>query len=254
MPTIWETVLKQSSAVAPLALVGLVAVVVGAWKYLEHTIFNRLQEIMNVKGKIFEEKVLHIQESNEKLDKNLEEKFANDTEILKGLEQNLEQKIKGQDQNLEQKIKGLEPSMDLKLENVGVSLSGDTMIDEYTQMEMMMTDGVYQWGFDLTDFNPNGKEKFQDLLDDFGMEFVPDEERQFTWKNKAGDLRLFTANNPFTGMHVGASGTSCYGVQTGYLSYVGVECNSPNLLSTFLRAFREHASYIKEESNARVYV
>ncbi len=126
------------------------------------------------------------------------------------------------------------------------------IIEEYTQMEMMMTDGVYQWGFDLTDFNPNGKEKFQGLLDDFGMEFVPDEERKFTWKNQAGDLRLFTANNPITGMYVGASNTS--GVETGYLAFVGVECNSPNLLSTFLRAFREHASLIKEETNARVYI
>jgi hypothetical protein len=128
----------------------------------------------------------------------------------------------------------------------------DPIIDEYTEMEMMITDGVYQLGFDLTDFNPNGKEKFQDLLDDFGMEFVPEEERYFTWKNQAGDLRLFTANNPITGMYVGRPNTTY--VNTGYLAYVGVECNSPNLLSNFLKAFREYATLIKEESNVRVYV
>ena len=52
-------------------------------------------------------------------------------------------------------------------------------IDEYTQMEMIKTNGVYEWGFDLTDFNPNGKEKFQNLMEDFGMEAVPDEKPQF---------------------------------------------------------------------------
>ncbi len=125
------------------------------------------------------------------------------------------------------------------------------MIDEETQMEMIITEGVYQWGFDLTDFNPNGQEKFQDLIDDFGMEFVPDKERRFTWKNQAGDLRLFTVNNPITGLYHGDTTSRA---ETGYLAYVGVECNSPNLLSTFLKAFREHATFIKEESNAREYI
>ena len=128
------------------------------------------------------------------------------------------------------------------------------IIDEYTQMKMIKTNGVYQWGFDLTDrdFNPNGKKKFQNLMDDFGMEFVSDEMRAFTWKNQAGDLKLFTANNPVTGLCIGESNKS--DVETGYLAYVGVECNSPNLLSTFLRAFREHASFIKEESSVRGYI
>jgi hypothetical protein len=37
---------------------------------------------------------------------------------------------------------------------------------------MIITKGSYQWGFHLTDFNPNGKEKFKGLLEEFGMEFV----------------------------------------------------------------------------------
>ena len=111
------------------------------------------------------------------------------------------------------------------------------IIDEYTQMKMIKTNGVYQWGFDLTDFNPNGKKKFQNLMDDFGMEFVSDEMRAFTWKNQAGDLKLFTANNPVTGLCIGESNKS--DVETGYLAYVGVECNSPNLLSTFFFARSE---------------
>uniref|UniRef100_A0A7S0LX04 Uncharacterized protein n=1 Tax=Cryptomonas curvata TaxID=233186 RepID=A0A7S0LX04_9CRYP len=97
----WETILKQSSAVAPL--VGLLAVVVGAWKYLEHTIFNRLKDILSLKDKNLGQNVENVEKKLTNLDEDLEEKFSNNKENLETLKQ----------------------SMDLKLENVRVSLKGD---------------------------------------------------------------------------------------------------------------------------------
>jgi hypothetical protein len=130
--------------------------------------------------------------------------------------------------------------------------------DDDEPLEMIMTNGKYQWGFDLTDFNPNGNEKFQGLLQEFGMEIEPEvlthqqiPAQKFIWKNQAGDLSIITSNNPITGT-CGISMTSQIRL-TGYLGYVGVECNSPDLLTTFLDRFRELATDIKEESNARVY-
>jgi hypothetical protein len=128
--------------------------------------------------------------------------------------------------------------------------------DEGELMEICMTNGKYQWGFDLTDFNPDGKEKFQGLLQEFGMEAEPEVvvsglPTKFVWKNQAGDLSLITSTNPITGM-CGVTMTSQIR-NIGSLDYVGVECNSPDLLTTFLDRFRELATLIKGESNARVY-
>ncbi len=130
-------------------------------------------------------------------------------------------------------------------------------MDDDGPLAMKFTDGFYVWGFDLTDFNPNGREKFQQLMQDFEMEYVHEDPpaagllQKFSWKNQAGDLRIYMSNNLITGL----SGTTRDNiVETGYLGYVGLECNSPDLLTTFLEEFRAVAADIKAESNGREYI
>jgi hypothetical protein len=135
----------------------------------------------------------------------------------------------------------------------------NTDMDGDSPLEMILTNGLYEWGFDLTDFNPNGKEKFQQLMQDFEMEYVNEDPpidqlvQKFSWKNQAGDLKIYMSNNPITGVSGMMRTRVTSVVETGYLGYVGVECNSPDLLTTFLEEFRASATYIKGECNARVY-
>ena len=42
--------------------------------------------------------------------------------------------------------------------------------------------------------------------------------------------------------------------EKGYLSYVGVSCNSRDVLECFIREFRNNATEIKEESDRRDYI
>ncbi len=147
-------------------------------------------------------------------------------------------------------------------------------------MEMVSRNGVYKWGFDLTSFNddmpqpnagdvdsthagdsdevPTGVAKFQSLLDLFDLEYMPDLGlggpfegfRKFVWQTKTEDLTLVTFNNPITGQY--GAGLDRHG-EKGYLSYVGVECKSADLLERFLGEFRNRATSIKGEANERVF-
>jgi len=168
----------------------------------------------------------------------------------------------------------------------------DTGFDFVKQNEM------YEWGFDLTDFNeddevepginkkewvknfllnekhdyeepydsedeegidivfeqeykpPNkGALKFQELLDKYGLSLVK-EDSGYVWENKENTLQLKTANNPITGEYYNGTRNS----EVGYLSYVGISCANTSLLQHVILSFREHATYIKGESNGRDYI
>jgi hypothetical protein len=81
------------------------------------------------------------------------------------------------------------------------------------------------------------------------MEFVSDSKEIFTWENN-GSIVMVTANNPITG----ESCINRHEAVKGYLSFVGISCDSPKLLQEFINEFRQKASYIKGESNCREYV
>lgn len=127
-------------------------------------------------------------------------------------------------------------------------------IEEVTGFKIKkQKNGKYEWGFDLTDFNDDsgknkGASKFQELLNKFEMELVSMKEG-FMWENE-GSIVMVTANNPLTGKHHNIHRE----IEKGYLSYVGISCESPEILQEFINEFRKNASYIKEESNARQYI
>jgi vacuolar-type H+-ATPase subunit I/STV1 len=153
-------------------------------------------------------------------------------------------------------------------------------IDEETQMEFKkQNNGKYEWGFDLTDFNENDDEnedenenenenenekkeenekenkgviKFKELLNKFDLIYNGTSEggRGFLWKNNK--IILVTGNNPISGIYYSGSGSR--NIEKGYLSYVGVSCNSLKDLKDFIEEFRSKATYIKEEANERIYI
>jgi hypothetical protein len=152
--------------------------------------------------------------------------------------------------------------------------NSDEESDEELEIEVQ-DNGKYEWGFDLTDFNDyekaeddetNGAEKFQELLDMFNLKLkIKNEskhyisiESAYTWTNYDDDwsedknaLMLVTANNPITGEYMN---NKVKDKEVGYLSYVGVTCNSRETLKHFIEEFRAKASYIKGESNFREYI
>jgi len=109
----------------------------------------------------------------------------------------------------------------------------------------------FEYGFDSTDFSEeydqmSGVLKFQELLDEFDLKLV-NKSRGFQWKN--ADMTLVTANNPLTGEYY--DGSQC---DRGMLGYVGITCNSKNLLERFISEFKSHATYIKDESDRREFI
>ncbi|NBP15272.1 hypothetical protein EBU95_12860 [bacterium] len=149
----------------------------------------------------------------------------------------------------------------------------ENLVDDETgfEIEKQSQTGRYDWGFDLTDFNEEGDDeegedegdeegdedrepenkgaiKFQELLNKFDLELVS-VNKGFMWENE-GSIVLVTGNNPLTGKYYDNSRHP----EKGYLSYVGVSCESPQLLQKFINEFRGRATYIKGESNARVYI
>lgn len=106
--------------------------------------------------------------------------------------------------------------------------------------------GMYEWGFDLTDFKESeeeveGVKKFEELLEKFGMSYKGKREG-YEWSNKEESIVMVTGNNPTTGQ------------EKGYLSYVGISCKSREVLQEFIKEFRNRAGFIKEESNGRLYI
>jgi hypothetical protein len=144
----------------------------------------------------------------------------------------------------------------------------DESDDDDDELKIKRQDnGKYEWGFDLTDFadtgdREEGAEKFQELLDMFNLTFSR-ESNGFIWTNFYDDdwtedkdaLMLITGNNPITGEYTkDYNGKRNRDSEKGYLSYVGVTCNSRQTLKNFIEEFRSKATYIKGESNAREYI
>jgi hypothetical protein len=124
--------------------------------------------------------------------------------------------------------------------------------------------GKYEWGFDLTDFNDEydddydendntGALKFQELLDRFKLNLCTESDGSFRWSNKDASLVLITGHNPITGEYFRNSFKEKE--RKGYAGYVGVTCNSSIVLDNFVLEFRDKAGYIKDESrNRRNYI
>jgi hypothetical protein len=116
---------------------------------------------------------------------------------------------------------------------------------------------MYEWGFDLTDFNDEendggGDVKFEELLKCFELrcEDGRDVKNGFEWSNSDKSIILITGNNPITGENRIRGRMN----EPGYLSYVGVSCKCSSDLQDVINECRKRASYIKEESNARIYI
>lgn len=98
---------------------------------------------------------------------------------------------------------------------------------------------------------PNkGALKFSKLLQTYNLELDDNKDKGYMWKNTDGSLKLITANNPLTGKYYNGTRNS----EVGYLSYVGISCANTSLLQHVILSFREHATYIKGESNQRDYI
>jgi len=133
----------------------------------------------------------------------------------------------------------------------------DEDYDDYGNLKIKKQhNGLYEWGFDLTDFNgynqrgefDDGALRFKRLIRKFRLTNYSVNEG-FTWSNDDNSLILITTNHPI-------NGKSCDDKterEPGYLGFVGVTCKSAELLGEFLKAFRSCASYIKDEANYREY-
>ena len=125
--------------------------------------------------------------------------------------------------------------------------------------------GMYEWGFDLTDFNDHTEEeytdseeehtgtyRFKEFLDKFKLYYKEQsEEGGFVWSNTEESVVMVTANNPITGEYCTPEFRE---PEKGYLGYVGISCKSTQVLQEFIRQFRIKATFIKEESNGRLYI
>ena len=151
--------------------------------------------------------------------------------------------------------------------NVNEESSGEFDEDGYPKI-VQAKSGLFEWGFDKTSFSDDeqdGVASFRELLPMFGLEEAPLETGsffsvKFVWiahkENKY--LKLVTSTNPITGQHGDIfSDLTLHGSiphSKGMLDYVGVECDSAELLREFIVEFRKRATHIKEECNGRVYI
>lgn len=107
----------------------------------------------------------------------------------------------------------------------------------------------FKWGYDLTTFfdkeNTEGETQFKELLALFDLIEVPREGKDIPFQWKSSRLLLVAANNPLTGEYYRRDDRD---PEKGYLSYVGIECDSEDLLEDFVKLFREKALDIKGES------
>lgn len=136
--------------------------------------------------------------------------------------------------------------------------SESVQFETQTEFEFVKNNGMYEWGFDCTDFTEDeeysedrssGAKKFSKLLSDFNMKLSSDTSKYYMWENEDNSLILITANNPLTGIYYDGGKSN-----KGYLSYTGVRCDSISKLQHFINVFRSYASYIKGESNVREYI
>lgn len=123
--------------------------------------------------------------------------------------------------------------------------------------------GMYEWGFDLTNFKESedeykrsegeGVKKFKGLLEKFGMSYkgYTESEVGYEWSDREESIVMVTGNNPITGEYWD---TKRRETEKGYLSYVGISCKSREVLQEFIIEFRRRATFIKEESNGRIYI
>ena len=107
-----------------------------------------------------------------------------------------------------------------------------------------------KWGFDLTDFKPNG---FQKVLKALKIRPKAQLDRNGSgWEWKGNGILIVTGNNPITGEYAGG------GVkrknEKNYASYIGVE-GKKELVAQAAELIKANASYIKrEEPGKRGYI
>ena len=112
-----------------------------------------------------------------------------------------------------------------------------------------------KYGFDLTDFKPNG---FQKVLKGLGIKQKKGEEGKSSgWEWKGNGILIVTGNNPITGQYASSvSGKSPIKRkhEKNYASYMGIEGKS-ELVDKAVELIKQYASYIKKEDpNRRSYI
>ena len=107
-----------------------------------------------------------------------------------------------------------------------------------------------KWGFDLTDFKPNG---FQKVLKALKIKPKAQLDRNGSgWEWKGNGILIVTGNNPITGEYAG--GAVKRKNEKDYASYMGIE-GKPELVQQAVELVHKWASYIKNESpGTRSYI
>ena len=107
-----------------------------------------------------------------------------------------------------------------------------------------------KWGFDLTDFKPNG---FQKVLKALKIRPKAQLDRNESgWEWKGNGIMIVTGNNPITGEYAG--GGIKRKNEKNYASYIGVE-GKKELVAQAAELIKANASYIKrEEPGKRGYI
>jgi len=145
--------------------------------------------------------------------------------------------------------KGVRKSRDPKAKTQGVRLA----------RSLKSTSSQLQWGFDLTEFKPDG---FQKVLKELGIpqEYVrtwhePDETRKekvgrgFVWEGEG--IKIETKNNPITGQY----GTErMREPEINYAGYIGIT-GLPDQVKNAVKLIKKNTTYRKGESpNEREFI
>tara|TARA_Y100000593_G_C4293722_1_gene329543 strand:+ start:502 stop:909 length:408 start_codon:yes stop_codon:yes gene_type:complete len=121
------------------------------------------------------------------------------------------------------------------------------VIREEIGLVRMLNEGRRQYGFDLTDFKPNG---FQKVLKGLGIRQKKGEEgRSSGWEWKGRGILIVTGNDPITGEYKSNSKIKRK-AEKNYASYIGLEGDS-KMVEKAVELIHKYASYIKNEDPKR---
>lgn len=99
---------------------------------------------------------------------------------------------------------------------------------------------MYEHVFDIVDFNDkyetNGHQKFERLLNRFGLNRSENDTLHCEWINHSHTLILITENDPLTGKH---SYDTSKPLRIGYLGHTEVLCEDQAALREFVNAFHQ---------------
>jgi len=140
----------------------------------------------------------------------------------------------------------------------GVKLHIKKHVEGIRLKRKVISSNQIEWGFDLTEFKPDG---FQKLLKDVGIpegdvskDFGEDLDgnkygRGFIWHGEG--IEITTGNNPITGQYARPEARE---PEVNYASYIGIT-GLPDLVKVAVRSVKKNTVFIKDESkNMRDFI